>query len=116
MIVWRIENEQGQGPYHGVPSLYRAFNCEANSMHPSPGTDGIKNYRDDEHVCGFISIGKMHDWFDRDYKKWLRKNEYLLAQYKAKPYNVKIGRKQCVFDKVRATLIERQRIPNEMKD
>ena len=84
MIVYRIENEYGEGPYNNSLDPYTDFDCTEYSAygefrncldsignlhnkngvrnHPSPRRDGINEF-DHWHVFGFASYEQLRHWF-----------------------------------------------------
>lgn len=99
MIVYRIEDKHGDGPYllsSGLMNLHHEyFNDECSeaawfTTHPSPFNEKhhIKKRAIDydaivDYHCGFSSIKQMKQWFDKDaYFIWLNRKGFKLVVYK----------------------------------
>ena len=69
--IWRIENEEGVGPYQGdmddssLAELISSHNTD--NTKPAPCDDqGIRRYPEGEEICGFKDMAQVREWFDRD--------------------------------------------------
>lgn len=113
MLVYRIENDIGRGPYrkeHNGDGKDCNVNLEKISTwesknHPIPWDDGIRMNTDTD-VCGFQSLNQLLSWFHIDnYVEKLEKDNFFISIYKVKKKFVKIGRKQVCFARNRAWLV-----------
>lgn len=104
MIVWRVENDKGEGPYihprfHSYKLSDMAF-AHRNSTHPDPFDENIKF--DESYYCGFHNHSSVLEWFD-GYIDILTEYNYKIVKYKAN--NVLLGKKQVMFKKSTARQI-----------
>jgi hypothetical protein len=107
MLVYRVENSEGGGPYtfYSFDKADKAVVAVSNALkeahneshhHPPPHSDGISFVRHYER-CGFVSIEDLVQWFDG----WLQKLHdvgFRMAIYDVPTDRVRAGEKQVVFD------------------
>jgi len=116
MLVYRIENAQGFGPYRQEPyhnDMVSNFNPHSVNMwdferqqpRPIPRNDGIENMQEDE-FCGFSSLDDLIQWFDSLIPQ-LEFYDYCVSIYKVKKRFVRFGKRQVVFQRAKALLVER---------
>lgn len=106
--VYRVESPKGYGPYRCLCDSGPLYN---HDTHPDPDSDGLHDM-DDIHFFGFRSLRRLQDWFgvaapiDRDA---LRHRQYIVARYQVPASFVRdsASGKQLIFDKAKATLVER---------
>jgi hypothetical protein len=97
MIVYRVENKNGVGPYYGTDNW-----CEWQTRwhdspsHPPPFLDGIDVYAKKD-LCGFASFKKLRDWFESEELVELRKLGFRVRRIRVPRSKVKFGEKQVVF-------------------
>lgn len=114
-LVYRIEEENGTGPYQGKTSAanswFRKSICNHNSeKRPGPrecfilremGVDDLKKY-----CFGFSTIKQLERWFTKTDRELLHKSGYYISVYSVpKEYYMK-ATNQCVFIKEYSTLIK----------
>lgn len=97
MIVFRIEDDEGRGPY----DRYVKFNHDrwsswSTSIRPGPRDDGIKNFSS-EHFFGFSDIDDLTCWFTIKDRKGFRKHKMMVSIYEVDEKNIKKGGKQVAF-------------------
>ena len=108
MLIYRVEDSAGRGPYIGQPEPVdcrssKALSRHSNSLtHPAPYSDGISISQGE--YCGFESMDKLRRWFWGDIE-WLRKKKFHVSIYRIDEGHVKIGMKQVVFNRKRAELV-----------
>lgn len=106
MIVYRIEKEDGVGPYfsrnykdlvdeNGMTMLEYHGGDYIN--HPCPPEDGIRDIEPEE-FCGFESMDALNDWFE-DWIPILIEAGYKIVTYDVSTSFVRFGKKQLVFNK-----------------
>jgi hypothetical protein len=104
MLVYRVENADGEGPYAGFKTtdLSRHYNTDT---HPGPYYDNIPSVHS-YHRFGFSSAEKFVSWFNEDERASLAGDGYRMSIYDVDPAHVIHGRKQVVFEAAEATLFE----------
>jgi hypothetical protein len=97
MIVYRVENKNGVGPYDGtgIWSLWQTRD-HVEPSHPGPKDDGI-DFKSGEYICGFASYRKLRDWFEAEELVALRKLGFRVRRIRVPRSKVKFGKKQVVF-------------------
>lgn len=123
MIVYRIEDDFGGGPYNGVeapkPNTYgwRAIVNDApdgmnDRIHQPNPVDDLKIVLMDKHFkFGFASVDQMTNWFGDKARDYLREHRYRLAHYEVPDHLVITGGHQLAFDRRGAKLVKRDVIP-----
>jgi hypothetical protein len=114
MIVFRIEDADGQGPYR---TCNKSFECAFENdflKHPTPFQDSLlsplwrkldRNERD-QFSCAFKSEEQLNSWFyNQEFLEWLHANGFHMALYRAFADEVLIGHSQVAFKKSDAALI-----------
>jgi hypothetical protein len=106
MYVFRVETENGEGPY--TSDKYRAIARPLGMKHtgcklrPSPYTEDFSNFYN--YHFGFSSIKLFREWFGDSWAE-LKKMGCRLKAYRIDAEHVMCGSKQVCFRKERATLI-----------
>jgi hypothetical protein len=97
MIVYRVENKNGVGPYDGTSdgSLWQTRD-HVEPSHPGPKDDGI-DFERGEDYCGFASFEQLRDWFESEELVMLRKLGFRVRRISVPRSRVKFGKKQVVF-------------------
>jgi hypothetical protein len=112
MIVWRVENIHGKGPYNpgaGILNIQEVFFEEFDPKHhpvpsecPVISQRWIKGISGD--VFGFISKDDYLTWFfKKKWRSWLSENGFYLCKFDAD--DLVIGKKQILFDRDSARLL-----------
>ena len=113
MLVYRIQNELGRGPYSFSWGEY----VSEGARHPSPCEDsgmavewGQRNFRNVaslDYYFGFTNETQLRTWFYRD--KWLsmmKEHGLKLTIWEVAAADVIVGHTQLAFIRERATLVE----------
>lgn len=121
MIVYRVEDEHGNGPYvarvrgyngprtraaERLGRLLRDQHGWGDHDHPSPAEDGIAvpEHRD-TYVCGFASLDQATQWF-AGWGERLYTGGYDLMAYDVPDEHVRVGDRQVMFDTHHAVVPE----------
>lgn len=99
MIVYRIENRNGDGPYNCPGHDYdlrSRMRCRVMPLgnHPGPCQDGI-DFVTGLHRFGFVHFYQLTDWFGYDFKG-IEDCGFFIAVYDS--HDVRQGKTQCAFD------------------
>lgn len=115
MIVWRIEDAQGRGPFNGAISNITYKYQDATGINvfrpPPPQRDrDLGDHFQRNHYCGFKDQQQFHDWFgpNPEHHKILGEAGLGLTIYEVNDSDVKIGDHQVIFVKANATKVDRQ--------
>jgi hypothetical protein len=108
--IWRIENEEGIGCYvvH-LPELERMYIKHGRDKinHPIPRNDiGIKRYKEEFEICGFINKEQALNWFNKYEIKKLKTFGFNLKEIKVAAITA-IGKKQILAVRTQEELKER---------
>jgi hypothetical protein len=97
MIVYRVENRDGEGPYRAfLPNEMYDWN-----HHPSPREDGIEFQ--EYHYFGFCSKEQLYKWFRYPWvNRTLNREGYRLVTYQVSKNYIILGENQLVFTKAEA--------------
>lgn len=86
MLIYRIEDESGKGPYIGVwkdeatGQSDAALSCShADAEHPVASIDIGEDF-DKKHFCGCPSLEALEEWFD-GWEEILFRNGYFIVKY-----------------------------------
>lgn len=104
--IWRLENQDGVGPYRSNNIDVVLFLPPGSDECPSPLADeklsdifwslcgkGVK-----EWVFGFSDLGQYKAWFgDEDVQEILAAHQFSLNRYEIEPSFVHEGTNQCMF-------------------
>ena len=106
MLIYRIENKRGQGPYCSKhkDQYLRCWLCDRHSdieKHPSPDEDGIYEWKR-VHKCGFSSLRKLKAWFNKEELKALYEAKFDIVRYEVDKKDVLVGQKQVMFNRRKA--------------
>jgi hypothetical protein len=77
MLVYRIEGENGTGPYRGNP-IPRMSWAHTDTSHPTPLSEGL--CLDDDFFCGFRTLDQLKVWF-KGFRNELRVTGFRLKVY-----------------------------------
>jgi hypothetical protein len=116
MRVYRVECPDGKGPYNQPGNWSFSLGCaHTGGSHPSPFVDPLLGYSYDEiglpskdWVCGFASMKDLYGWFGGYLRGAMRRLDARIVMYDVKAGDVRIGKHQVVFNKDRATLVNRK--------
>lgn len=107
MIVWRVENKEGFGPYQALDDY--GWDHQNQDHQPRPWDDldfdghEIRDYR-----FGFSSQEQMQAWFGDKDRAFLASHGFELVLYDVPPDAILTGEKQVAFKRDQSTLIERR--------
>lgn len=121
MLVYRVEYEDGIGPYQSrnrpreiireiAKYLHEAYYDHDN--HQCIIWEDVRGF-ESKHVCGFVSLSQFFYWFTKEMREFLYIGEAKLATYHVYEDNIIFGRFQIAFDKSKAKLIGTKPIPYE---
>lgn len=107
MIVYRVENVAGQGPY-----VYTEVNFSFSRMHtapdhPPPWQEGLEMHNC--HFCAFQSMEHLTAWFNEEERAIMRQRGFRVVRYEAP--DVQVGQKQVVFARHTAKYIGEEQLP-----
>lgn len=102
MLVYRIEDRYGEGPYR-ADANYDLVIAHGSNSYPTPYQDGI--IREKADFCATSSMEGLHSWFIGWIDK-LKERGYFISTYKVPKSKVKFGQKQVVFDRRYAKLVD----------
>jgi hypothetical protein len=103
MIVYRVENKRGEGPYTRRRKV-SDWLCDRHvdiEKHPSLVEDGIYEWKR-AHKCGFSSLKKLKAWFDKEELKALYEAKFDIVRYEVDKKDVLVGKKQVMFNRRKA--------------
>lgn len=107
MLVYRVEKENGEGPYVNTHIPHVSSHTSRHfDTHPNPYMEGISFT--DKDFCGFESVASLKAWFDTCNEP-LHSAGYSMSIYSVSKRKVKFGTYQLVFQRDKAKL--RKRIP-----
>lgn len=95
MLIYRIEDKDGRGPYRGGMNLGLPFDPWRQ---PLPAEEGLPD--DGRYRFGFLFRSQLLEWFDTDDLSELSINGFLMCVYNAD--TVYIGERQAVFVRANA--------------
>ena len=102
MIIYRVESEDGGGPYNGPKAdrdlSYAIFS--SNVFHQPPPWEDIKDWSPSGNKnwrYGFSSVELLKRWFEPIFYKALDRAGFLVAIYDVPDEATKCGRWQCAF-------------------
>lgn len=114
MNVYRVEKEDGEGPYFWSASRWTRRTHSSMSGHPNPYDDeGLKHWLNmiksvnpelledyaRKYSFGFKSMKDLEAWFNEDELKNLKKLGFNIVVYAVDIKNVIAGHKQVMFRK-----------------
>ena len=121
MVVFRIEDARGDGPYAGSipPSLQETTGSwDAMAHHPTPVHDpGIKRRMAHEEYCGFKNLRQLLTWvYRRDALEELTALGFRIAVYRVDFRHATVGYAQVVFKRHEAMVHSHLSLTNYLKD
>lgn|SRR5690606_5818811 len=106
MFIWRIENDEGIGPYHtGDATSLNLY--DSSNVHPSPRED-ISEWKNMDYRSlvkyrfGFKCTDDLSRWFNGRSLIKLYENGFRIVKYKVDRRYVMIGKRQVAFDITKA--------------
>jgi len=110
MLIYRFEDEAGDGIYGGV--FYEAGLTNDAKRHPAPWKDPKLNWNTnaggyDRFFFGFSSLWSLRRWFRKNERQLLEWAGAVLRVYEVSEEFVNVGRQQVVFIKEHATVVGR---------
>ena len=108
MMVWRVQTEDGRGPYQS--SVYGKWRTPP-SHHgcPMPQMDGMDGWTR-EHIFGFASREQLLEWFPLDGHCSMGEAGLYEAIYEVPEEHVVRGRTQLCFRALAARLVRQERM------
>lgn len=106
VIVFRVEDEYGRGPYFGEGRRYDGafysrcmelvhLGIDNTDRHPYPENDGLP-YPQEWEKCGFESVSQLLDWFS-GFEDVLHKDGYFPVRIDVPDNMVVVGWHQLLF-------------------
>lgn len=117
MLIYRIENSKGIGPYSsGIIGIACSIDMFSGIHCPGPFTDGIdfsdNNYPSQDYYYGFQSMWHLRRWFNKQSREEIVEEslteDYYCSTYRIDPSLVKQGKKQVAFIRCKAKLVRKQ--------
>lgn len=104
MLIYRIEAEDGLGPYRLISSrtlkqqeLAKQLLSEHNDgTHPTPQQEGVKDVLVKNGLMGFSSVEQLNYWF-KNHLNALKNSGYYMTTYKVNPQVTTVTPNQVVF-------------------
>ena len=102
MLVYRMENRNGRGPYRSLSEPARWLRDEHgislydDDLHPVPPDDGVP-FPPWEGSFGFASREALDRWFPKEARQLLREKGQHVTVYEVPENMVEQGRNQLVF-------------------
>lgn len=107
MIVYRIANQDGNGPYQADPLPYRVqrilqpmydVHCGGFGGHPTPQCDYPGHWMNSYELCAFSSQQKLLDWFD-GFEELLDRAGFLVWEFEIEDWYVVELQRQTIIDR-----------------
>ncbi len=110
MIIYRVEDEKGGGPYNGERGSMDLLWSIRSSRTYQPGPlDDIPDFKHNRNYrFGFSSMKQLEGWFDPRFFGALAGHGFYIALYDVPESGAKCGGHQCAFNSTLAKLIERR--------
>jgi hypothetical protein len=122
MIVYRVENRMGTGPYSRCINLPSYLTVP--ERHPTPSQDGLSSWYNgtdyakmNEYYFGFESLEQLKSWFTGAFEEEFSEHNYNMGEGESSKYaygiscydvpdeDVEIGDSQLVFLRDNAQLL-----------
>lgn len=81
MLIFRIEDKNGNGPYSSSWNYYRSIQKLNGTNQPSPYYECIK-FKCEQHKFGFIDLNQYQEWFNEKWRFKFKKHNFRLNVYK----------------------------------
>jgi hypothetical protein len=104
MLVFRVENNSGVGPYTSGAVDTIDYSRLFSPRCPGPLNDGIRRTDEDDHFA-FKDVSQLRKWFIKRIRGNLTKKGFSMAIYRVPDKLVKHGKRQVVFKKSRSRLL-----------
>ena len=104
ITVYRIENENGNGPYQNIPELEDMRRAHDDENHPEWEFDldaeTYNKIKDTDYVSGFKSKKQLNNWF-KGYLNLILKLGFKIKKFKISENNIVYDKhnKQIMFKK-----------------
>lgn len=105
MLIFRIEDKNGNGPYSSSWNYYRSIQKLNGTNQPSPYYECIK-FKCEQHKFGFIDLNQYQEWFNEKWRFKFKKHNFRLNVYKVFKKDVLFGKRQIAFDFNKAKFIK----------
>ena len=112
MLVYRIEDANGRGPYwetYGTPCRKMS---DSHSWGPARYTHPTMHmYDEGKHICGCPTLELLKTWF-RGYRSLLRRLGYKMCVFEVDAKHIPLQDEyQLMFPRSQSTLLKKVRIP-----
>lgn len=95
VLIYRVEREDGEGPYYGKHGLYLQLYIDGSK--PVPNADDI-SIEYTIHRCAFNSLYQYKEWFNtRHSRQELNNHRFFIYEYEVDKKDIKEGKHQIVF-------------------
>ena len=113
MLIYRYENGNNHGPYHG-DLFYIVYDCNGfnrekslvydNIKRPSPYNDIFNNYpnrsfNSANFKYGFRSLKQLKKWFNGHHRRLLNRHGYVIKVYNVDDNYIYFGNRHVCFSK-----------------
>ena len=99
--VWRIEDDEGAGPYDSGLGWDELYHHQHSVRHPAPGAEGEPWFRkcgvSRDYVFGFTSLEQFHAWFSPEDIEAIYYKGFILRTYEVEEEHIMRGERQCAF-------------------
>ncbi len=107
MIVFRVENKDGRGPYSVHGTTGQPFAVDNRPMPDEDGLLPMATPNEWQRRYGFASITAYLDWFESDdVRDRMHERGFHIVKYEVPEDSILIGGCQLLFDKTQAMMIE----------
>jgi hypothetical protein len=110
-LVYRVETQDGEGPYTGWPRAWTDpsdLGIDKEVLHPEPELDGLEETQFDE-LFAFASVEQFMDWFGFEAVILsLEEQGFVLATYDIPPERVQRGGRQVKYVPTENPPVERR--------
>lgn len=118
-LIYRIEDENGMGPFQDPYAQRHLWHYNGNHSYPSPADDpdlGDRRIRDalkpkgvrfEDMVVGCSSLDRLRYWFDADLCRLFDRLGFSFTIWRCPPDHCIEGRFQTIFDRAGSECIKR---------
>ena len=116
MLIWRVENEKGEGCYRGKPTQHILSRHRNLLTHPHPLEDlGIGRLPYPNEISGFLTQAQAFNWFNKEELQDLKKIGYDLKAVTVKSISAYGGHQILAIKRDTATTLAERLFKNAME-